>query len=564
MLGNCNLNSGGRPGSRPRGNAPAPVRGARPKLSWPSGITLASALVSALATVPVFYVLLRASQSSPEIWLRLWLGRIPDLLAGTLGLALAVTAFTVLVSALLAYLVVRTDLPGRDIVHWLLAFPLAIPAYIGAFSYIALLGHNGLARVLLAKTLDLPLQEVALPSIYSFGGTVLVLSLFTFPYVYLLAAAALRSGGGDLEEAALSCGLTRGRTFFRVTLPLLRPSLAAGGLLVFLYVLSDFGTVAMLRFPTFTSAIYLQLVGRYDRSTAAVLSAVLLAVALAAICLEWRFRSGARYYQNPCGHGASPPVPLGPWRLPALFFITAVVTLSVAAPLGMLCFWSTAGIAGGAVTADLLHYARNNLLTAGSAATASIALGLPLVFLAVRHNGRLGKDLIRLVYAGYALPGVIVALGLVFAASSFFPALYGTVVLLVAAYVVRFMPQAIQAEEASLAQVNPCLEEAARLAGYSAWPAFLRVTLPLIRPGLISGWALVFISSAKELPATLILRPAGFDTLSVRVWIEASEGFFERGAPAALLLILATALPLKFLFRRELKKGGSDSVPNQL
>jgi iron(III) transport system permease protein len=538
------------------------AQGTRPALSTPPGITLASAVVSALAAVPVFYVLLRASQSSPEIWARLWLGRIPELLAGTLGLAVAVTAVTVAVSALLSYLVVRTDLPGRETVHWLLAVPLAIPAYIGAFAYIALLGHNGLARVFLAKTTGIPLQEVALPSIYSFGGTVLVLSLFTFPYVYLLAAAALRSGGGDLEEAALSCGITRIRTFFRVTLPLLRPSLAAGGLLVFLYVLSDFGTVAMLRFPTFTSAIYLQLVGRYDRGTAAVLSAVLLAVALAVICLERRLRGGARYHRNPGGRGSPPPVPLGLWRLPALFFAGAVIVLSLGVPLGMLCFWSAAGIAGGVVTSDFFHYVRNSLLTAGSAATASVALGLPLVFLAARNNGRLGKALIRMVYAGYALPGVIVALGLVFSVSSLLPALYGSVVLLVTACVVRFMPQAVQAEEAAMAQVHPCLEEAARLAGYSPWPAFLKVTLPLIRPGLISGWALVFISSAKELPATLILRPAGFDTLSVRVWIEASEGFFERGAPAALLLVLSSALPLNFLFRKELRKGGLDSVPD--
>lgn len=533
-----------------------------PPNSAPPGILIASAGVAALAATPLFYILLRASQASPEIWFRLWHSRIPDLLANTLGLAVTVTGLTAALSVLLAWLTVRTDLPGRNIIHWLLALPLAIPAYIGAFAYITFFGHNGLARILLSKVTGIPGYFPALPSIYGFGGTVAVLTLFTFPYVYLLAAASLRSGGGELEEAALSCGLSRRQTFFRVTIPLLRPALAAGGLLELLYVLSDFGTVAMLRFPTFTSVIYLQLVGRYDRGTAAILSTVLLAIALAVIWLEWRLRSRARYYQGSGGLKRPSCVPLGPWRLPALFFVMSVILLSVGAPLVLLSYWSVAGIAGEWPADDFVLYARNSLLTAGAAATASMALALPPVFLAVRYSGLLGRSLIRMVYTGYALPGVIIALGIVFAATSFFPALYGTAVLLVLAYIVRFLPQGIQAGESALARINPCLEEAARLACYSAWRAFLGVTLPLIRPGLISGWALVFISSVKELPATLLLRPAGFDTLSVRIWIEASEGFFERGAPAALLLVIVSALPLKFLFSRDLNKGGHGGDPN--
>lgn len=522
----------------------------------PPGIVMASLLVAALSAIPFLYILLRASQASPEIWIRLWRGRIPDLLVNTLGLAVVVTAVAVIMSVLLSYLIIRTDLPGRNVMHWLMAVPLAIPAYIGAFAYITFFGYNGAAQHLLEAVSELPPGAVKLPSIYSFGGTVLVLSIFTFPYVYLLAAAALKSGGGDLEEASLSCGLSRWQTFFRVTLPLMRPSLAAGGILVFLYVLSDFGTVAMLRFPTFTSAIYLQLVGRYDRGTAAVLSAVLLFIALAVIFIEWRWRSGTRYHQGEGGNRQPAPVSLGPWRYPAVFFVMTVVLLSVVAPLGLLGFWSATGISGGSLGSNFFLYARNSLITAASAASACMVLALPLVFLSVRHGSRLGKYLVNIIFAGYALPGVILALGTVLLVSSGFPYLYGTATLLVIAYIARFLPQGIQAEESALARVNPCLEESARLAGYSAWSAFLRVTLPLIRPGLISGWTLVFISSIKELPATLLLRPAGFDTLSVRIWIEASEGFFEQGAPAALLLVMVSALPLKFLFSRDLSKGG--------
>lgn len=551
MLDNHGITRRVRPLGRALYGIFAPAGGMLSGGTAPRGIMMASVGVAVLATAPLLYIVLRAFQASPETWLRLWHNRIPDLLANTLGLAVTVTAVTIVLSVLLAYLIVRTDLPGRKTAHWLMAVPLAIPAYIGAFAYITFWGHNGVAHVLLAKIPGLSLQTDSLPSIYSFGGTVLVLSLFTFPYVYLLVSAALRTGGGDLEEAALSCGLSRRQIFLNVTLPLLRPAVAAGGLLVFLYVLSDFGTVAMLRFPTFTSVIYLQLVGRYDRGAAAVLSTLLLVVALAVLYLEWRLRSGARY--DPGGGARRPPsrVALGRWRYPALFLVAGVGLLSVVAPLGLMVYWSVAGIARGDLPAGFFQYARNSLLTAGTAATASMVLALPLVFLAVRRHGPLGRTLIRLVYAGYALPGVILALGIVFVASSAFPALYGSLALLVLAYIVRFLPQGIQAEESSLAQVDPCLEEAARLAGCSAWQAFLRVTLPLIRPGLISGWALVFISSIKELPATLLLRPAGFDTLSVRIWIEASEGFFERGAPAALLLVLISALPLKVLFSRE-------------
>lgn len=524
--------------------------------SPPLSIVTASIAVALLAIVPLFYILLRALQAPPEIWARLLQNRIPELLVNTLGLGLTVTAVTIIISVLLAYLTVRTDLPGRKIIHWLLVIPLAIPGYIGAFAYITFFGYNGTAEVLLAKIPGLSSLTLFLPSIYSFGGVVLVLSLFTFPYVYLLVAPALRSGGRDLEEAAISCGLNRCQVFFKITLPLLRPAMAAGGLLVFLYVLSDFGTVAMLRFPTFTNVIYLQLIGRYDRSAAAVLSLLLMIIALSVIYLEWHYRKNARYYQ---GRGNSPgpiPVPLGRWRYPSLFLIINVIILSVIAPLSLLSFWSITGIAGGSVTADFLYFARNSLLTAGVAASLSIVMALPLVYYAVRYNNLLGKTLVSMVYAGYALPGVILALGVIFIVSSKLPFLYGSVILLVLAYIIKFITQSIQAEEAALAQVNPHLEEAARLSGCSAWSAFIKVVLPLIRPGLISGWILVFISSIKELPATLLLRPAGFDTLSVRIWIEASEGYFDRGAPAALLLVIISILPIKFLLDRYQCKGG--------
>lgn len=517
----------------------------------PAGGMAAAALVTGiLMTVPVLYVVYRAALGGVDVWQRLLNTRLPGLLANTVTLTVATTALAVFIGFTLAWIVVRTDVPGRRVWTWLAALPLAFPPYLGAFAYITVFGHRGLLEDLLRRWPGSPGMALNLPSIYSLGGTSLVLALFTYPYVYLIVAATVRSLNVSLEEAARSCGHPPFSVFRRVSLPLLRPAIGAAALLVALHVLSDFGAVTMLRYQTFTSAIYTQLVGRYDRAAAAVLSTVLIALTVTVLWGEGRLRGRGRYYQTTGTIRSVTPVPLGRARYPALLFVLGVVFLSVFLPFSLLAYWAVLGLSEGAMRGAFWRYLLNSVGAAGLAATVALVLALPVAYLGARSGGPAARLLRQMAHAGFAVPGVVVALSMVFLFNRFFPWLYGTVALVVVGYVVRFLPESLQAEEAALAQVSPNLEEAARSCGHSPWGVLRRVTLPLIVSGLVAGWALVFLSALKELPATLLLRPAGFDTLAVRVWIEASEGFYTRAAPAAVLLVLSAVVPLRILLER--------------
>lgn len=323
----------------------------------------------------------------------------------------------------LAWLVTRSDLPGRKTYKWLLALPMAIPPYIGALAYIFLFGFDGVLKTVVASLAG---GALALPDIYSLWGTTLVLSLFTFPYTFLLVAAALETMSASCEEAARACGYSSWSVFWSATLPMLRPAIGAGSLLVALYVLSDFGVVAMLRYDTFTSAIYTQLVGRYDWSAAAVLGLILVAITLAAVWLEWRSRAKARYYQNRGSHGTAPVVPLGSWRYLALAWVWLVLSASVIFPLLFLIAMTYQGLVQGAIGQEFWRYTLNSFTTAAAGATLASLLALPVAYLSARHDSFPGKLFARISYAGYALPGVVIALGIVFVASQFLPMLYGT------------------------------------------------------------------------------------------------------------------------------------------
>jgi iron(III) transport system permease protein len=237
----------------------------------------------------------------------------------------------------------------------------------------------------------------------------------------------------------------------------------------------------------------------------------------------------------------------------------AVVIASLAIPLGMLMSWSIRALSDPATfqavwqtgSQNFSNYILNSVWTALLAAGAAVILSLPVAILAVRHAGRLSQALSRFSQVGYAVPGVVTALSVVLLVNRLVPVLYATPLVIVLAYVLRYMPQAVRAAESALKQLSPSFEEASRISGKKPLFTFVRVTLPLILPGLLAGGALVFMSAIKELPATLLLRPAGFDTLAVRVWIWANDGFFLQAAPAALSLVLISILPLSLLLRKE-------------
>ena len=469
--------------------------------------------------------------------------RALGLLARSLGLAAAVTASAIALALPLAWLTSRTDLPGRRVWSVLTVLPLVIPSYIGAYLLVSALGPTGLLRDALGVD--------RLPSIYGFAGAWLSLTLFTYPLVLLTVRGAMRRLDPQLEEAARGLGRSGWRTYTGVVLPQLRPALGAGGLLVALYVLSDFGAVSMMRFDSLTRAIYTAYRSSFDRAQAASLACLLVAVTLVVIWLEARARRSDAYHR--AGPGTARPAPtvaLGRWRWPAVALCAAVTFLGVALPVGVLGYWTTKSFAGDVDWGDTFAAAGHSLLAAGLAALAGAACALPVALVASRYRGRLPWLVERATYATHALPGVVVGLALVFFGTRVALPLYQTLAMLVAAFVLLFLPQAVGPARAALLQVSPNLEEAARGLGRRAPVAFATVTAPLASGGILAGGALVFLTAVKELPATLLLAPIGFDTLATDIWRATSVGFFERGAAPSLVLLAVSAPPLYILTAR--------------
>jgi iron(III) transport system permease protein len=506
----------------------------------------ASALAALLAALPVLYLAIVVAGELASAWDTVWTGRTLELLARSAGLAAAVTATAIGIAVPLAWLTARTDLPARGLWATLATLPLVIPSYIGAYLFVSALGPSGSLQGLLE-----PLGIERVPSIYGFWGAWLVLTLFTYPLILLTVRAALVGLDPQLEEAARAMGRGPLQVFRTVILPQLRPAIAAGALLVALYVLSDFGAVSIMRFNSFTREIYVTFTSSFDRTGAAALGLLLVLLALGILVLYARARSRLRLHR--ATPGAARPatvVPLGRWRWPALGFCAAVVGLALLLPVGMLVYWSSQGIGEGVAVANIAATAGNSLLVASLAAVAAAALAILIALIVVRYPGALSAAVERVSYAGYALPGIVVALALVFFGIRVAPPLYQTLAMLVIALTLHFLPLAIGAVGAALAQIPVRLEEAGRALGRGPLAVFGTVTAPLALGGVAAGAALVFLNAIKELPATLLLAPIGFETLALDIWRETTTGFFEAGAIPALVLLVIAAPPLYLLTGR--------------
>jgi iron(III) transport system permease protein len=521
--------------------------GRAPLLLAVPAIATASAVL-----LPLAYLVVRAAGADASAW-EVLDARTARLVLDTAVLVLAVVGAGIAIAVPLAWLVVRTDLPGRPFWAVTAALPLVIPSYVAALALLGALGPRGL----LQGALEEPFGIERLPEIYGFAGAALSLTLSTYPYVFLLVVAALRELDPSLEEAARALGRSRLQAFFRVTLPALRPAVGGGALLVALYVLSDFGAVSLMQYPALTRAIYLQYQALFDRDPAAVLSLVLVVLTVLVLVGESRVRRRARYHRVTPGVSRTPSItPLGRWRWPAFAYCALVVGVFLALPVGVLAHWAWQGVSLGRPVELAWQAAVNSALVSLVAAAVAAAAAFPLAFLAQRHRRAWTKALERSAFAGNALPGIVIALALVFFAARY-GWLYQTLALLVFAYVVRFLPQALAASGAALGTVDPRLEDAARGLGRRPPAVLLRVTLPLARPGVLAGIALVFLSAMKELPATLLLRPIGFETLATEIWQATAVDAYSEAAPAALLLIVVSA-PFVYLLaaRRGLGVGG--------
>ncbi|MEE8278286.1 MAG: iron ABC transporter permease [Thermoanaerobaculia bacterium] len=529
-----------------------PVSGAASLARWRHGrrtprllavVAVGTALV---VNLPLVYIFVRAAARGGSAYAAtVWTGQTLELLRRTLSLVGGVLVTTLVISLLMAWLVVRTDLPGRRIWAVLGALPLVFPSYIAAFCLVAVMGPRGYLQGWLEA-----LGVGALPPwIYGYSGALLVLSLFTYPYTYLLLVAALRDLDPAFEEGSRSLGAGRWATFFRVTLPNLRPAILGGSLLAALYTLSDFGGVSIVRYNTFTLSIYNAYRALFDRTVAAGLSTVLVLLTLGFVALEAALVRRVRPSRSrPARPG--PLVRLGAWKWPALAVLSAIALVNLAIPLGVIVYWGVRAIMFGNPLGEAWRAALHSAGVSAGAALVAVALALPVAYWAARSSGRLARVVERLCHSGFALPGIVIGLALVFFATRLLRPIYQSVTLLLIAYVVRFLPQALAAARASLAVLAPVFEEAARSLGRGPWSVFRSVVVPVIRPGLLAGGGLVFLTAMKELPATLLLRPTGFETLATRIWTTASEGIYSQAAVPSLLLLAGSALPLYLLVIR--------------
>ena len=516
--------------------------GSRP----PVALIGAGLLIGGLAALPIAYLAIVVVGQPEASWQTIWSSRTLSLIGRSAGLAAAVTATAIAIAVPLAWLTSRTDLPGRRIWATLAALPLVIPSYVGAYLFVSALGPRGALQGLLE-----PLGVERLPSLYGFIGAWIVLTLFSYPLILLTVRGALARLDPQIEEAARSMGRSPLATFATVVLPQLRPAIAAGGLLVALYVLSDFGAVSIMRFNSFTREIYISYGSAFDRTAAAALGLLLVLLALGILVLFARARSRLRLHRASPGTLRPPaPVALGRWRWPALGFCGLIVTVALVLPVGVLVYWAGQGIGSGTDIGTVAGYAGNSLLAGSIAAGVAAALALLVAVLAVRYPGAISSLVERASYAGYALPGIVIALALVFFGTRVVPPLYQTLAMLIAALTLHFLPLAIGAVGASLAQIPPRVEEAARGLGRGPVEVFRTVTFPLATAGVAAAAALVFLNAVKELPATLLLAPIGFETLATNLWHETTTGFFEAGAVPALVLLVLAAPPLYLLTGR--------------
>jgi iron(III) transport system permease protein len=430
-----------------------------------------------------------------------------------------------------------------------------MPSFIAAFALLAAFAPGGLLAGLLK-----PLGVGRLPALEGFWGALYVLTLFTYPYVYLPVVARLGQLPASLEESARLLGRSPAAVFRTVVAPQTAGAVWAGTLLVFLYTISDFGAVQLLRYETLTSSIYASRV--FDRAGALAQSLLLGLLAVAVVAAERSVTRGGHGQTGRLAAGARAlRVPLGRWRGAALALVGGVVGLALVAPVGVLAFWAVRGLfhgssRAGALVTDagaLAGPAVNTAVMAVVAAAVAVAAVLPVAYLTVRHASRVGGTANAVIVGGFALPGLVVALALAFwtlQAPWPLAALYQTQALLVFAYVVHFGSQALRSAQVAVAAVPGRLDDAARTLGAGRLRRLRTVELPLAAPGLLAGAGLVLLSTMKELPATLLLAPPGFETLATRIWNATEDAFLADASLAALSLLLLSGVLTWFLVVR--------------
>ncbi|WP_332821732.1 ABC transporter permease [Pseudomonas sp.] len=523
--------------------------------------------IALLVLLPLSVLLFSWHEVDRQIWAHLWQTQLPRLIGNTLMLVLGVGIGVTALGVSLAWLTSLCEFPGRRWLDWALMLPFAIPAYVLAFVFVGLLDFAGPVQTLLRDWFGSGLR---LPRVRSTGGVIIVLVLVFYPYVYLLARNAFLAQGKGLMEAARVLGQSPWQAFWRVALPMARPAIGAGLALAIMETLADFGAVSVFNFDTFTTAIYKTWYGFYSLTSATQLASLLLLAVMLVLYGERRARGAVR------------PANERP-RVKALYHLKGGQALAASAWCGLVfaCgfvipvvqllvwFWQRGRFdLDERYTALILH----TVYLGGMAALITVCVALLLAFARRQAPTRLMRSTVSLANLGYALPGSMLAVAIMLAFSVLDrelviplsgwlggtgkPILLGSLSALLLAYLIRFMAVAYGPLENSLARIRPSLPEASRSLGVGGIGLFFRVYLPLLVPGAMSAALLVFVDVLKEMPATLLMRPFGWGTLSVRVFEMTSEGEWARAALPALTLVLVGLLPVILLIRRSARRIG--------
>ncbi|MFY1864125.1 ABC transporter permease [Achromobacter xylosoxidans] len=547
---------------------PLRLRWAERGTGWLAG----SALIGLAVLAPVLTLVWWALGGDLSHWRHLATYVLPQALANTAVLLAGVGVLVTLLGTGSAWLVTAYEFPSRRALTWALLLPLAVPTYIIAFAYLDLLHPIGPIQSGIRALLgyDSP-RQFRLPDLRSIYGAIFVLGFVLYPYVYLSTRVMFMTQAASLLEAARTLGAGRYAVFFRVALPLARPAIVVGVSLALLETLNDIGASEFLGVQTLTVSVYTTWVTRSDLAGAAQIALTMLAIVIGLILLERHGRKRQRYANTQRMR------PMQPRRLRGAAAVLAAVlgwipvVVGFAAPALYLVVetYKRLHLVGG-VSSQLLNGLGNTLIVAFSATLVTLVCGLVVAWAGrtLRESAGFnpGRACARVASLGYAVPGTVLAIGLltpfvwidtavakVFGRSGLF--LMGSMAALVCAYAIRFLAISTGALEAGLARIPPSLEQASRLLGESSAGTLRRVHLPLLRPALAASALLVFVDAMKELPATLLLRPMNFDTLATWLYAEAARGTYEEGAVAALAIVLAGLLPVILLARTNLKMG---------
>ncbi len=488
----------------------------------PRLLLLLAGVVAVAVCVPLAYLLIRAAEGGiPTVQLVLSQPGTWRAIGVSIALAFTVAATTVLLGVPAAWLISRAAIPVRRVWTVLLILPLAVPSFVAAFGWVSII-----------------------PGFAGFWATWLVLTAATIPYVILTTAAAMRGIDPAHEEVARTLGITPVMAFVRAVVPQLAPAIGGGALLVALYVLSDFGAVSLLRVDTLSRTIYAAYKSSFDRSAAAVLAIILALLAILVVAIEQRARGRANRWRL----ATSAPRQAAPARLhgftaPAYALLLAICGIGLGVPIASTLIKFSEGTSSRLDGADVVSALITSAWFGLVGMVVALVLALPVGILAGRYPTRLSHSLERFSFVGHALPGVVVGLSIVFVGTRLVPGIYQTVLLLAFAYGVLFLPKAATAIRGSIATVPPILEEVARSQGYGPVRAFTSISARLSAPGIGAGAALVLLTVMKELPATLMLRPTGADTLATRLWRLTEVGQYGAAAPYALALVLVGLVP---------------------